>query len=178
MPSTRPKLCHIDHIKRVCLLCFGKTKRMLPLTDDLRQIIDTNFVCGINATDDRLPTSICKTCYNAVSDARKGLFKRQISLFDYSVLQDRLKPITRSGSDCNCIVCNISKSSIPSRSDFKLTKDTPTVGRPHLETVIDNCKPTVVKLCTVCLSVIGKGKTHACSPLTRNENLLPIINEN
>ena len=63
MPSTRPKLCHIDHIKRVCLLCFGKTKRMLPLTDDLRQIIDTNFVCGINATDDRLPTSICKTCY-------------------------------------------------------------------------------------------------------------------
>ena len=160
--APRPKLTHDDYRKKVCLLCFNKTKKMFSLTDSYRHTIEKYIKPGLSVTDPTLPTALCHSCYTAVNERQRDIWDRKIHLFNHSTLS-KLKPITRNSPDCDCRVCVIAKDRFHGK---------PPVGRPETAPVKET---TVLKKCSFCLTQIGKGKLHQCTKGTRYANLRKII---
>ena len=164
MPRVKPT--HDDYCKKVCLLCFSKTKTMYNLTEIHRNTIETHIKPGLSATDHALPTVLCQSCYNAVNERQRNIFDRHIPLFNHSTLNG-LRPITRTSPDCDCRVCEVGRDKLHYQHNSK-----PSVGRPAIK---HSEETTTEKKCSFCLTSIGKGKPHVCSKGTRYDNLRKII---
>ena len=160
----KPKT-HYDYCMQVCLLCLGKTKTMRPVTDNQRELINAYLVSGLSKNDDRLPRALCTTCRLRVSELPVG-GTGQANVFDHSILND-LRPITRGSSICECLVCKVGRSNINTSLNRR-----PAVGRPSIDA---KDKPMAIKLCSSCLSEVGPGKPHTCSPNSRDSNLQEIV---
>lgn len=100
--------------QNVCILCFGKTKEMRIVTEVQKRMIVQYFIKDYNSENILLPCGICTTCRLVVSAYSKGDFSRKVNVYDYTNLLDT--PLhTRAGSNnqCECKLCNISKSIPP-----------------------------------------------------------------
>ena len=158
-----PTKTHEDNRLEVCLLCFGKTKTMRPITPGIRKVIEEHFLSGYDPDDSRLPLAVCNTCRLVLGEYDKGVFTRSITLFDYSKLGKLPPPpSTRSSPVCECIVCEVARKK--GRSESK-------IGRQSLSDMSELNANTCMKICGKCFSFLSRGKPHDCTQGSRLENL-------
>lgn len=175
---------HDECRNRVCILCLGKTKDMRRITDDYWTIIEEHVIQGLSRYDDRLPTVLCTTCIRVLRDYDKGIFSRQITVFDHSLIVTA--PQTRQSSKCSCLVCAMA-SSVPKNIAAKTAAAALTihkVGRPSASKYVSSCSyffpsvseaPTAIKICSHCFSLLAKGKSHVCSKSSRLQNMEQLL---
>ena len=172
------KLTHDESLQRVCLLCFRRDKSsMRLLTEDNHRLINEYVFSGYEKEDNRLPKAICGTCRVALSEFSNGKFSRHIDLFDHSLIgKEANYYATRSSSittDCECLVCVAAHSNCT-------VKDSSTKrmrGRPRSSSRADADIPDRIKLCSLCLSKIGRGLKHICTRSTLTNNMRSIIDD-
>ena len=172
MPRT--KKCHDDYRKCICLLCMGKSKDMREISNEQRHLIDQYIVSGLDKCDNRLPNALCGSCrlflYEVKSDPKTDI--SSLDIFDHSKLNSP-KPITRTSPSCSCLICELGTARLRV-TDFNSTFSTKkSVGRPPL--TISSSQMFPLKLCSICLSVIAKGKPHSCTVSQRHENVHSFI---
>ena len=175
MPNTARN--HEESRKAVCLLCLKKTTSELTAT-----VIDRIklFVCSnLNFEDSRVPAGICSTCRKALQEKQSDSeSKRKLpDLFDFSKIKI---PVTLRSSSvpCTCTICQIARSVEENGigNGHPLAISSRKRGRPETldsdqQVSFKNSPPPPEKKCPRCLSIIGKGKRHICTPKTLTENL-------
>ena len=70
-----------ENCQKICLLCFGKTKNMFPITPKLKEEIEKLFVYDEN--DERFPVVICDRCRRNLYRLKDGS-KVNMNLADFS----------------------------------------------------------------------------------------------
>ncbi len=170
--------------KKVCFLCFGKSKTMRKITDAILDKIRTYYVQGIDINDDRFPSVICTTCIKILSEHERGIYTRSILLFDHSKLSGVRTRSSYVMDNCTCVLCELAAAK---PGNLLCTKKhnvtiTQSKGRPPLQRVeplestytsngLSAVKPEPVKLCAFCLSKLGRGLHHTCTRTTRIANI-------
>lgn len=97
---------HEQNRRKICLLCFCRTKSMFPIVKKLKEKVAK--VYDYDANDERLPVVVCNGC-------RRDLYrldddpKKTVSFANTSKLS--LKRVTRSNGNtpCNCKVCQFAR---------------------------------------------------------------------
>ena len=168
-----PPRNHDENRLAVCLLCFQKSKEMTKITTNLQETINLHFLDGYDSNDARLPGALCGNCRHIVQEYKNGRFDKQITVYDYSEIGIMPRPITRSGLQCFCKICEIGRSNFLNK---RVTKKSP--GRPSTgKTSNTQSPPKPIRICSFCLTKLSRGKPHECCKLTRHNNLLQIPNE-
>ena len=171
------KASHADNLKKVCLLCFNKGKVMRNVSQHVKELIEEHLISGLNPEqDNRLPVVICNTCYTILLEAKKGVFMRSISLVDFSVIQESVKPITDPTETCKCIVCEVARCVLNQKIKHSSYKIFPhqKVGRPVKK---DTASPSAIKVCSICLSQIHKGFQHTCTKTSKLNNIKRMVSD-
>lgn len=108
-----------ENRKKICLLCFGKTKRMYFIQDKLKSRIEEVF--NYDEKDARLPVVICSECQRDLYRLKSGEQIR-VHTTDFSIIT--LKKVTRSCSSvlCDCYVCQLSGARIENSKIGNLKK--------------------------------------------------------
>ena len=135
----KEKKTHEDFRKYVCLFCLKKGKDSRGINEKEYENINTHFVIGLNRDDERLPNAMCITCRMVLRKTSAGDYSKYFELFDYSKLNP-LKPITRTSSSCECMIC-MNVRSVPFKTNNKENiSSTTSRGRPsqykHTQTPI------------------------------------------
>lgn len=106
--NTMPKArTHQENRHEVCLLCFGKTKKMLLVQGALKSHIEKYFT--YDTDDDRLPLVVCTSCKRDIYKIKDDP-QQSIKLPDFSSLKPVTK-FTRSSNDtpCACHICELAR---------------------------------------------------------------------
>lgn len=165
---------HYENLQAICLLCFNKEKDMRKISDANYDVIKEHVINGFDSSDERLPKVLCCTCRLTLNEFVKGNFERKIKLYDHSLVGEH-GPQTRfkfKNTECMCIVCKIARETLNKTLITKAAK-----GRPNSDDSksSSNCKPTVLKLCSQCLTTIAQGQAHNCTESTRISNMQQIL---
>ena len=169
---------HKECLQKVCLICFNKCgKDNRCITDRQYNLISEFVFHGFDRDDWRLPTVICGTCRLVLGEYANGKFTRKLSVYDHSEV-GRHQYHTRSRyTNCDCLVCTISKTNASvSSKNSRLTNIKPNPGRPSTQEKSSSSRPTSLKLCSLCLSDIGRGKPHNCSRSGALTNVKQLLN--
>lgn len=98
---------HEENRNRICLLCFGKTKKMYPVKGMVKDLLENHLVYDEN--DERLPCVVCTTCYNNLYQVKNGeeQIARLPNFADLKILQRS----TRSNVNvtCQCHICELAR---------------------------------------------------------------------
>lgn len=167
---------HDDCRKTVCFLCMRKCER--ELTDFLIGKIKKLVKSDIDFNDPRVPRALCSNC--SLLLRRKDSGDQNVTLpalFSFSSIV--VKPQTRSSSSCECLICKIGKLKLnaahplqkPGPSPIQLTHSIPGPSGATSQT------KTSEKRCSKCLSVIGRGLPHNCTPRIRHQNLKELVRD-
>uniref|UniRef100_A0A1I8I211 RING-type domain-containing protein n=1 Tax=Macrostomum lignano TaxID=282301 RepID=A0A1I8I211_9PLAT len=169
----RQKYTHC--LNRICILCFSKAKELRSVTPWMLAIINRHSGWLYDLHDNRVPKAICGTCRFALQQLEKGQRADVPPMYDFRDVQPL--PVTRSvGQDgCDCKICSTARcrvhppeANVPKRS----------VGRPSLTAdEATTPKPEMVKVCSFCISPIGRGKPHTCNRPTRLQNAHALLQE-
>ena len=142
-----------------------------------RQIIDEHVITGYNDDDDRLPLALCCTCRLVLDRYGRNDFSKDLAVFDHSKLSSP-RMATRNSQSCDCLVCEVARSSAlnQSRSSVSENVSTGTFTKSGHPSYVDSSqserkKPTALRICSYCLSVLRRGKPHDCSKTTRHVNI-------
>ena len=146
------KCTHEDNRKKVCACCgskivFGrKTINSFKITTKIKELIreflDTNF----SDLDSRYPLSICTRCRISLRKKKNGTLKRKMPKmpeFDKILVSKE----TRSFYECNCVICQTAR----------------TKCHPNKRFLSNNNRQHQLKICELCLQVLGKGLEHRCA---------------
>lgn len=169
---------HEECRKRVCLLCFKKSKDMRILSEKMWIIIEKFIVQGIDRNDDRLPCALCSTCSRVIREFSVGNFTRHINVERIEIQKVvQTRQTTREG--CSCIVCQTA-TSMPSNicKSINVSSARKSRGRPPLLPSSSSSpssssvrKPVAMKLCSYCLTKLTKKCSHVCTKFARLKNL-------
>ncbi len=124
----------------------------------------------MGASDIRLPTGLCGFCRSTLANYSKGDFSKKLpNTFDYSSIVPPPYPTrANTNTDCCCTICVLCKEGKFSRQEvgqFSFKNEDQGVEN-------DNMKSNCLKLCSHCLSSIGKGKQHICTKTKFYDNIL------
>lgn len=169
-----PPRNHDENRLAVCLLCMNKTKEMTKITTNMQETINIYFLEGYNSDDIRLPSALCGNCRHIVQEYRGGKFVKKIEVFDYSEIGTMPRPITRSGVQCQCKICEVGRSNFLTIGQAR--RKSP--GRPSTDNNLGHSQspPKPIRICSFCLTILSRGKPHQCDKYTRHHNLLQIPN--
>ena len=157
---------HTINRGKICVVCLGKAKRTLTpnLIDGLNRF--TSLFNDISPDDEKVPTGICENCRKLLKQKECGKAPDK----DFRIPTDfTFNSVVNVNSDhpCNCTLCKIALSVgglfTKSNQPKKVTK----TEKPSEEK----------RLCGKCLSVMGKGLSHACNDHTALENLKLVWNK-
>ena len=168
--SGKCKKTHDDFRKCICMLCFKKCKQARAITDHQRKLVEDCVISGLERFDERLPTALCTTCRLALTLFEKGEGNLdRVNIFDYS----QLKPLSRvtrtsTSTSCDCLLCEIGRSTINAKG---VPSHRP-VGRPKSD---DFESQHPLRLCSLCLCEISRGKSHTCTVNDRVSNIQSMI---
>ena len=156
---------HTECRNYVCILCMSKSDRSL--TPFLISRLTKHSPEHLGLNDDRLPHGMCTSCRFHLPKIDEGKATKPFpNLYDFSPIL--VKQPTRNSPDCNCIICKIAKTNkkapLPMTSNVVLT-------------VPERSPPTVHKRCSHCLTIVGPGLPHDCTPATRRVKLLRLAKE-
>ena len=81
-------LSHAKCRALLCLVCVKKKPGLRPISEEVKQQIETYYRAGLNPlSDDRLPTKICELCRCYLRDISTGKRRRDcLEAFDYERL--------------------------------------------------------------------------------------------
>lgn len=145
---------HAENRFKLCFLCLGQTKVMIPIKGALKTRLNNLF--DVDTENDRLPAALCSTCkrdlYRATSqnDEFQNRYKKR-KLPDFSKFKGADK-VTRSikNKKCFCHLCELARGS---DVYFGINKILPSKKRGS-----SNKEKKAGKLCSKCFSTIGRGK--------------------
>lgn len=170
----KQKKNHNDFRKAVCLLCFKKGKGFECINEAQRDIIENHVISGLSLLDERLPTVLCVSCRITINKYRNNDFSVSLkdTIYDYSKLNS-LQTVTRTSPTCSCVICYIGRS-----TPFSKVTNTENMrpiqscrGRPRTQ----SDPPTAIKICSACLTPIGRGIAHSCLNSDRVNNIKLLI---
>ena len=142
---------HEDCRKSVCVLCLKKCSR--ELTQFLVEKILKHFHTSLDLTDTRVPRGICDSCRTILRRKDEGKDVNLPTLFPFSSI--KVRPPTRD-QGCNCLICQVGHLKLNEKSPVDYSKP------------VEDCTP---QRCGDCLSLVGRGLPHQCTPFTFRENL-------
>ena len=80
-------LNHSESRAKHCIVCVKKKKCVRPITEEVKQQIETHYKSGLDFEhDDRLPTKICGLCRHNLRQIASGKRVEKIPVFDYRLL--------------------------------------------------------------------------------------------
>ena len=182
----RPRT-HKESRSAVCGVCFKK-QGLRPVTsnqlEQLRNLVDREY----SLENTSYPNVLCKSCALALS-----LYTACPEKPGRKLLKPRYKnirpppPETRATADqpCPCTVCEIAsckilpgqlhggKTFLPEKYWAIIFPDEPYTG-PNQSTTAPY---SVESRCSICHSVIGKGRSHKCSKTQMQNNLLQLVKQ-
>lgn len=176
---------HYECRQKVCLLCMRKGSEMRQISTNTWMIIEEFVIDGLDRNDERLPTVLCNSCRKVTSDYGRGIFTREIDLFDHSLLGP-VPARTRSSTSCSCLVCATAASiphNIAQHTGAAALPERRKPGRPSTITQsspASSCfthshsssgKPSAIKLCSLCFTLLARGYPHHCTKTARVQNL-------
>jgi hypothetical protein len=173
-----PAKNHEENRKSVCCVCMKKSNDVL--TKTVIERIQKYFQQDIDFKDSRVPSGICTACrMNLATVSNEGLEKSATPLYNFSSI---ILPIflRSSPSSCTCTICKIARS-FPTNNLgnlHPLSVEKKKRGRPGTLTKSpEEPQPPPQKTCPRCLSVVGPGKSHICTPSTLNKNIKTFVEE-
>ena len=105
MPKNRAT--HEENCLKICLLCFGKTKEMIPITETWEKRLVN--VCKYDRNDDSLPKAICSACKRNLYRAKSNP-SQKIKVKDLAELKPlRMETRGYSSEQCECGVCQLAQ---------------------------------------------------------------------
>ena len=101
----------------------------------------------------KFPDRLCEQCHFLIS---KALVEKPIKLPEVDCYGPQRPFLLRSDRTCTCKICKVAKMDFAAKKKWKR-------GRPKNEND-DLCPMTpIMKVCSNCFSIIGKGVSHICS---------------
>ena len=168
-PSKKPNQDgHTISRGKIYIVCLGKSNRpnITPSTITLLHE-HTSIFDDVSPSDERVPTGICPKCRWLLGEKKKGkaLDKSFQIPIDFKYITNVIIKKNDLGI-CECTLCKIATS-----FDGTFTQ----TYQPKKSCKVEKKTPSRVteekRLCSECLSVIGKGFTHICNDHTTLENL-------
>ena len=153
---------HTECRNYVCIICMSKSDRSL--TPFLISRLTKHSPEPLDLNDDRLPHGMCTNCRFHLQKIDEGKATKPFpNLYDFSSIL--VKQPTQKSPDCNCIICKIAKTN--GKTPLPMTSNVDPERSP----------PTVHKRCSHCLTIVGPGLPHHCTPATRRVKLLRLAKE-
>ena len=86
--ATMPKeLTHSECRALLCIVCVKKKPCVRPISDDVKQLIETHYQAGLDfINDDRLPNKICGLCRLRLREIESGKRTEKLAVFNYKIL--------------------------------------------------------------------------------------------
>ena len=100
-----------------------------------------------------MPRGICDSCRTILRRKDEGKDVNLPPLFPFSSI--KVRPPTRD-QGCNCLICQVGHLKLNEKSPVDYSKP------------VEHCTP---QRCGDCLSLVGRGLPHQCTPFTFRENL-------
>ena len=147
----KSKLSHSDCRKRVCFFCFEKSDRAL--NQAVKNAL-LSFDQSVSFEDSAVPIGHCNPCR-----IKKVYLSGNFQPRPLVTLPENFQFY------CNCQICQKAKS-LPTTSKRFLG------GRPEIKV---KPKPVVEKTCSICLSIVAKGKSHDCTDKTLKERISQVV---
>jgi hypothetical protein len=99
---------HEENRRRICLLCFGKTKTMIEIRGILQ--IEVSNIFEYDVSNERLPVVLCTGCKRNIYRIKNGTEKNVLLPTNIS----DIRPIRRSTRSnvtlqCNCYICELAR---------------------------------------------------------------------
>ena len=144
---------HHENRDVICLVCGEKGAEKL--NDALILLIKQFVLSDYDVNDERFPHALCGTHKTVLYEYKSGNFKRKLNMQSFTKYSGYITRQTCISG--NCMICNTAQA----KSHKK-----PLRGRPSGQASMhseESIAPTPKKLCSKCLSFIGRGLPHDCS---------------
>lgn len=164
-------MAHASNRSKLCLLCLkyqcsysnkAKSVKYRHIIASKEQVIKKYFISNYQFVDDSWPSVVCSSCNNALNEAKRGVFSRKIQPYQFTPPYTGTRARQNS---CDCFFCQI----VAKEKD-----NSPITFRKNAKTH----KEKATRLCSKCLTEIGKGKRHSCHKVTLVERAKTILQEN
>lgn len=187
----KDKKCnHENNRFKVCAGCgkkivVGKKKiEYFAINCNLEQLLKKHLNPKFDISSPKFPLSICISCKLAVLEHEKEILKRKLPVMpNFDDIQLPAATRSHNDSDCNCFICLTARHSghvySKSKDSVVITAENGLNGSAVIKKnkQIDNVgvKNDSLRLCSICLSQIGRGKPHKCSVTKAPENVLQSV---
>ena len=155
--------------QEIFIICMKKNYQELPefYIKKIHQYIQKD----VNFQNDKVPFTACITCCSQLGKFGESCSKPVPILYNFESIL--VKPSTRFSPTCDCLLCKIPKLKLKEKYLVSKPQDsTPKGGQqqPSLTAEKKWLLLTSYQLLTntKCLSVIGYGISHRCTPGTRH----------
>lgn len=171
MAHAQRALTHMENRKKVCIICMQKAKN--PISQVVLQRIRAYFMKDYDPIDACYPSAICSKCRSDLLYICSGKKTAAIlpPMFDFGLILPQLQSTRNQPNPiCCCQLCVIARQScttIPKRKK----------GRPSSSSLGGPVQKTVIKLCSFCKSLIGKGLSHNCKVSTLRKNMIGLCDD-
>ena len=116
----------------------------------------------MNFQVDRVPFETCITC-RQLGKLDESRWKPVPTLYNFESIL--VKPSIRFSFACDSLLCKIAKLILKKKNPLSKPQDSTPKGGQKQPSL------TTEKRCTLCLSLIGRGISHRCTPGIRHDNL-------
>lgn len=155
--------------EKVCVLCLKKSKTLKQITEKVRGIICDRYYSDIITRAAVYPTKICTKCRLRCT----GKLDPGNVNFPHKYIVDCTNEFEL---ECKCEICKAAKVVCGAKQARNL---------PYVSVKHDQGRPRKViapvakalKVCTVCLTELGRGKRHKCNVTSRCENLTSLLTD-
>ena len=169
------KKSHSDVQKLICLMCCRKQKNVREISDRFLPSVKEHIKCDYGEKEwDWLPSVICLSCLPQLQKREKNP-EHPLKVCDFEALTPpqywRQGVVTRANQDenCTCSLCQVWRLIGQDAIKYNLSIK-PLPGRPR-----ESPEPSREIVCTLCLSVLGKGKSHICTRKGKKNNVKDMI---
>ncbi len=106
----RPKKCHRDSLKELCLVCLKKNK-VQPISQALKEIIGRHIYPHFEAHAGCLPRSVCITCRCFLASLQSSTPhpRPPPPLPDFKLMVEELRHISLEKQECSCDLCGVAR---------------------------------------------------------------------
>ncbi len=167
-----PKKSHEGKLQIVCCLCLRKADRTV--TPSQERLIQAYVFQGYSSCV--LPSGLCNGCgirLTSFNGTSSQAFRIHLNYSQMAKDMQKISRATRNNPNCHCEICRLASSTsstkavrVETNKYFLAGGGVQGHGQPSK---YREDSPTVA--CSLCLSQLGKGKAHYCSPKTSLMNL-------
>ncbi len=173
--APRPKKCHRDSLKELCIICLKK-KKVQPISKALKEVIGRHIYPHFEAHAGCLTRSVCIMCrcflFSLQSNTPDEPPRSRPPLPHYELMVEELRHIDLEKQDCCCDLCGVARWQLVPHFDRPKSKyvreeTPPPPPTPHPAATSSSQQPrqstpTRKPLCPECFAEVTSLQEHDC----------------